>query len=104
MRRVVFSECDITFCCLLIFGVWGLATCFPFPLPASPPSWPGVWGLSLETDLRRRAVLGVEGSKDPRLRDLSRDGVRGGELGGSERGLEEAKVWAPLRREGVEKA
>ena len=85
-----------------LFGVWGISTSFSFPLLASPPGWQGVWGLSLETDLRRRAVLGVEGSKDPRLRDLSRTGVRGGELGGSERGLEEA-MRTPLRREGMDK-
>ena len=77
---------------------------FPFPLLASLPGALVVSGCSsLETDLRRRAVLGVEGSKDPRLRDLSRDGVQGGELGGSERELEEAIKWVPLRREGGEK-
>ena len=57
----------------------------------------------LSVDLRRRAVFGVVGSEDPRLRNPSRDGGRCGELGGSERGLEVAIMWALLRlRGGVE--
>lgn len=66
----------------------------PFPLIPSLRGeriFPGVWG-PLDTDgLERRAARGVAaGSCDRRLQDLdSLDGVRGGELGGSESGLEE---------------
>ena len=43
------------------------------------------------------------GSQDPHLCDLSREGVRGGELGGSEGGLDEAMAGAPSAR-GVRKS
>ena len=70
---------------------------YPLTRTAASHPWPRSHSeLSLETDLRRLAVLGVDGSKDPRFRDLSREGVRGGELGGSKRGLNEEAMCGPL--------
>ena len=70
----------------------------PFaPLPRGERIFPGVRG-PLDTDgLERQAARGVAaGSCDRRLQDLdSLDGVRGGELGGSESGLEEVMAITP---------
>ena len=88
-----------------VFRVKASPTSFPLLLPSAlligRDFSPASKGPRDTGGLERRAVLGVVGSCEQCLRDLgSLDGVRGGELGGSEGWLEEAMVRVSLRREG----